>query len=87
VGWARRFAGGTAISDNQFKKRSAPCVMQCAVGGLVTSAATPDEADARLRELLRTGIDVARRLEPVPAPSGPASHQVVLEGERRGGRA
>lgn len=92
VGWARRFAGGTSISDKQFEKRSAPCVMQCAVGGLVTSAVSPDEADLRLRELLRVGIDTARRLEPVPVRHAPAaapagSHQVVLEGERRRGRA
>jgi hypothetical protein len=87
VGWARRFAGGTTISDKQFERRSAPCVMQCAVGGLVTSAVSPDEADARLCGLLRTGIETARRLEPVPVRSRSVSHQVVLEGERRGGRA
>jgi hypothetical protein len=84
VTWARRFAGGTTITAKQFEKRSAPCVMQCAVGGLVTAAVSPDEADLRLRELLHVGIATAQRLEPVPAPS--RSDQAALVGERgRGG--
>lgn len=73
VDWARQFTAGSTVSPKQFQKRSAPNVMTCAVRGLAASGA-PD-LDTRLRELLRTAIDTAQRLEPQPAPptSSPTS--------------
>jgi hypothetical protein len=64
VDWARQFTAGSTVSPKQFQKRSAPSVMTCAVRGLAASGA-PD-LDARLRELLRSAITTAERLEPQP---------------------
>ena len=66
VAWARRFAAGAPLNDKQFERRSAPSVMQCAVGGLVASSVY--DSDARLRDLLRVGIATGQRLQPRPAP-------------------
>jgi len=80
VEWARQFTAGSTVSPKQFQKRSAPSVMTCAVRGLAATGA-PD-LDARLRNLLRTAITTAERLEPRPvAPrpepvSGPVSGPV-----------
>jgi hypothetical protein len=67
VAWARRFSSGAPLSEKQFERRSAPSVMQCAVGGLV--AASIHDSDARLRELLQVGIATGQRLQPRPAPA------------------
>lgn len=76
VDWARQFTAGSTVSPKQFQKRSAPSVMTCAVRGLAATGA-PD-LDARLRNLLRTAITTAERLEPRPvAPrSEPVSKPV-----------
>jgi hypothetical protein len=76
VDWARQFTAGSTVSPKQFQKRSAPSVMTCAVRGLAATGA-PD-LDARLRNLLRTAITTAERLEPRPvAPrSEPVSRPV-----------
>jgi hypothetical protein len=84
VEWARQFTAGSTVSPKQFQKRSAPSVMTCAVRGLAATGA-PD-LDARLRNLLRTAITTAERLEsrpvaPRPEPvakpvSGPVSGPV-----------
>ena len=66
VAWARRFSSGAPLTEKQFERRSAPSVMQCAVGGLVASSVY--DSDARLRDLLRVGIDTGQRLQPRPAP-------------------
>jgi len=68
VAWAQRFADGRAITPKAFEKRSAPGVMLCAVRGIVASAGSETESDARLRDLLRLAIDTGRRLQPAPAP-------------------
>jgi len=67
VTWARQFLGGRPLSAKRFQKHCAPSVMHTAVRGLADAA----DPDTRLRELLRVGIETARRLEPVPAPSTP----------------
>lgn len=67
VVWVRRLSGGSTITAKQFEKRSAPNVMRCAVGGLTMS--TVPDPDARLRELLHTGITTGQRLAPTPAPA------------------
>jgi hypothetical protein len=69
--WAREFATGPGINAKQFAKRTAPTVMRCAVRGLVASATTEAELDARLRDLLRVGIATAARLDAQAA--GPVS--------------
>ena len=61
VGWASQFLGSAPLSLKHFQKRSAPAVIQCAVRGVVMST-TPDP-DARLRDLLRVGIETAQELE------------------------
>lgn len=71
VAWARQFLGRSALSPKQFQKHCAPSVMQCAVRGLAVSA-VPDP-DALLRELLGTGIAIARRLDPQTATPGSGS--------------
>jgi hypothetical protein len=69
VEWARQFTAGSTVSPKQFQKRSAPSVMTCAVRGLAATGA-PD-LDARLRNLLRTAITTAERLEPRPVAPRP----------------
>ena len=63
--WARQWLDGTPLTEKQFRRRSAPQVIRCAVRGIATGA-TP-EPDARLADLLRAGIETARRLSP-PVP-------------------
>jgi hypothetical protein len=63
--WARQWLDGTPLTEKQFRRRSAPQVVRCAVRGLATGA-VPDP-DARLADLLRVGIDTARRISP-PVP-------------------
>jgi hypothetical protein len=74
VAWARQLAAGSTITEKQFAKRTAPTVMRCAVRGLLASATTEVDADARLRDLLRVGIATAERLESQAA--GPVSLSV-----------
>jgi hypothetical protein len=69
VEWARQFTAGSTVSPKQFQKRSAPSVMTCAVRGLAATGA-PD-LDARLRNLLRTAITTAERLESRPVAPRP----------------
>ena len=69
VEWARQFTAGSTVSPKQFQKRSAPSVMTCAVRGLAATGA-PD-LDVRLRNLLRTAITTAERLEPRPVAPRP----------------
>jgi hypothetical protein len=61
--WARRFIDGRPISDKAFRTRTAPTVVRCSVRGVVVAAAP--YADEPLRDLLRVGIEAARR-----TPSG-----------------
>jgi hypothetical protein len=68
--WARQWLDGTPLTEKQFRRRSAPQVIRCAVRGLATGA-VPDP-DARLGDLLRVGIETARRLSP-PVPVAPAA--------------
>ncbi|HEU5037627.1 MAG TPA: hypothetical protein VFT70_11525 [Nocardioides sp.] len=63
--WARQWLDGTPLTEKQFRRRSAPQVIRCAVRGIATGAMA--DPDARLAELLRVGIDTARLLAP-PAP-------------------
>ena len=63
--WARQWLDGAPLTEKQFRRRSAPQVVRCAVRGIATGA-VPDP-DARLAELLRAGIEAARRISP-PAP-------------------
>lgn len=64
MAWARQFASGSRITEKLFAKRTAPTVMRCAVRGLMASAVTEADADARLRDLLRVAVATAERLEP-----------------------
>ncbi|MFC7497153.1 MULTISPECIES: hypothetical protein [unclassified Nocardioides] len=67
--WARTFIDGTApIKAKGFQKHSAPAVMLCAVRG--TAKAAVSDPDARLRDLLVTGIEAARR-QPVVIAARP----------------
>jgi hypothetical protein len=77
--WARQWLDGTPLTEKQFRRRSAPQVVRCAVRGLATGA-VPDP-DARLAELLRVGIDTARLLSP-PVPT--ASPRPAAPPARRG---
>ena len=77
VAWARHFSQGSAISERQFARRTAPTVVRCAVTGLAASATSQRDLDAKLGDLLRVGIATAERLERsvaehVPAPTSPA---------------
>jgi hypothetical protein len=57
--WARSFIGGAApLKPRAFQRHSAPAVLLCAVRG--TAEAATRDPDARLRDLLRTGLDTAR---------------------------
>ena len=72
MAWARQFAAGSRITEKQFAKRTAPTVMRCAVRGLIASATTQVDLDARLRDLLQVAIATAERVTPrevVPAAS------------------
>lgn len=60
--WARSFVSGSApLKPRAFQRQSAPAILLCAVRG-TAEAAAPDP-DARLRDLLRTGIETARAVE------------------------
>lgn len=63
MAWARQFAAGSRITEKEFTKRTAPTVMRCTVRGLMASATTELDRDARLRDLLRVAIATAERLE------------------------
>lgn len=64
MAWARQFAAGSKITEKQFAKHTAPTVMRCAVRGLMASATSEVEVDARLRDLLQVAVATAERLEP-----------------------
>jgi hypothetical protein len=63
--WARRFVGAAPLTAKQFRKRSAPQLMTCAVRG-IGEAALPD-GDEALHHLLTTALQTARRPAPVAA--------------------
>lgn len=69
VAWAQAFAQGRSVKEKQFRKRSAPHLMSCAVRGIASSAA-PD-VDDRLYRVLTAAIGVARRLEPPHVDTSP----------------
>ena len=79
--WARQWLDGTPLTEKQFRRRSAPQVVRCAVRGIATGAVR--DPDARLAELLRVGIDTARRLSP-PVPVATASPRPAARPARRG---
>jgi hypothetical protein len=81
--WARLFAADSTITEKQFATRTAPTVMRCAVRGLMASAASEGEVDARLRDLLQVAIATAERLEPqaVVTPRGVATAASAASGE------
>ena len=60
--WARRLIKPGPISATQLRKNTAPAMIRCSVLGVAAGAAI--DTDARLRDLLVTGIGVARRLDP-----------------------
>lgn len=66
VAWSRKFLRPGPITANQFRKNSAPTMIRCSVLGIATGAAL--DRDARLRDLLRTGIETAHRV-PATAPA------------------
>ncbi len=68
--WARGFAGGRLLSEKQFRSRSAPAMLRCAVRGVAIVAPDPDAA---LRELLAVGIATARRT-PTGTDRSPTPH-------------
>jgi hypothetical protein len=59
VTWARGIIRPGPISATQFRKNTAPAMIRCSVLGV--AAGTALDRDARLRDLLVTGIGVARR--------------------------
>ena len=66
VDWSRKFLRPGPITAQQFRKNTAPTMIRCAVLGIATGA-VPNR-DARLRDLLRTGIETAKRV-PATEPS------------------
>lgn len=65
--WARDFVGSRhPLRPKDFRKRSAPAVMLCAVRGLAVGAVA--DPDARMRGLLVAGIETGRRLSVVDRP-------------------
>jgi hypothetical protein len=57
--WARDFIDGAApLKPRAFQRHSAPAMLVCAVRG--TAEAAVSDQDARLRDLLRTGIGTTR---------------------------
>jgi hypothetical protein len=68
--WARSFIGGAPpLKPRAFQRHSAPAVLLCAVRG--TAEAAISDPDARLRDLLRIGVDTARARRdviPIVAP-------------------
>jgi hypothetical protein len=66
VTWSREFLRPGPITANQFRKNTAPTMIRCSVLGISTGAAP--NRDARLRDLLRTGIETAKRV-PAGTPS------------------
>jgi hypothetical protein len=63
--WARQYLDGVPLTPKQFRRRSAPQVVRCAVRGIATGAV--QDPNGRLADLLRTGIDTARSIAP-PVP-------------------
>jgi hypothetical protein len=66
--WARSFIkDSTPLSARAFRKYTAPAVLRSAVRGLAVGAVA--DPDGRLLDLLRTGLESARR-----SPVGPVDH-------------
>ena len=71
--WARTFMDGSApIKPKAFERQSAPAVLLCSVRG--TAEAAVLHTDARLRALLRAGLDCARSDR---VPTSPARRAVA----------
>jgi hypothetical protein len=64
--WARSFIGSRPLEPKAFRKHSAPAVILCSVRGLATGAVA--DPNARMRDLLLTGIEAARRVSLVDRP-------------------
>jgi hypothetical protein len=74
--WAWRHADGSAITQRQLRRRTAPSVVRCAVRGVATGSPDPDEP---LRQLLTAAIDAAWQASPRP------DQRTGVRGERRPG--
>ena len=66
VSWSRRYLTPGPITSNQFRRNTAPTMIRCSVLGIATGASA--DPDARLRDLLLTGIAAATRATPVVEP-------------------
>lgn len=64
VAWSRKFLTPGPITSAQFRRNTAPTLIRCSVLGIATGAAS--DPDARLRDLLLTGIAAATRRTPEP---------------------
>jgi hypothetical protein len=82
--WARQWLDGTPLTERQFRRRSAPQVIRCAVRGLATGAVR--DQDGRLADLLRVGIATARRLSPPMPVLTAAPATLPTAGRRPAGR-
>lgn len=71
VTWSRKFLKPGPITASQFRKNTAPTMIRCSVLGVATGSAA--DRDARLRDLLLTGIAAARR----PQPAQPAEERAA----------
>ena len=72
--WAWRHADGSAITQRQLRRRTAPSVVRCAVRGVATGSPDPDEP---LRLLLGAAIEAAWQASPRPdvtAEQRPGAH-------------
>ena len=72
--WAWRHADGSAITQRQLRRRTAPSVVRCAVRGVATGSPDPDTP---LRELLAAAIEAAWQATPRPvvtAEQRPGAH-------------
>jgi hypothetical protein len=81
--WARRFIDGMPLTPEQFRQRSAPHLMTCAVRGIAETGA-PD-TDERLHHLLAAAIETGLRLQP-PAPTAGGGPHLAAERRSRDGR-
>lgn len=62
VAWSRKFLTPGPIASAQFRRNTAPTMIRCSVLGIATGASA--DPDARLRDLLVTGIEAGTRRTP-----------------------